>query len=64
MENATHENIDIFISDFLEGKLKRSKETVGTVVEVTFENFEEIVRESPEDVLVKFYAPWCGHWFL
>lgn len=24
-------------------------------------NYNEIVSDSTKDVLVKFYAPWCGH---
>jgi len=24
-------------------------------------NFDEIVMNSPHDVLLMFYAPWCGH---
>merc|ERR1712058_158418 len=24
-------------------------------------NFEELVTNSEKDVLVEFYAPWCGH---
>jgi protein disulfide-isomerase A1 len=24
-------------------------------------NFKQVVFNSKEDVLVKFYAPWCGH---
>ena len=24
-------------------------------------NFNKIVRDSEDDVLLEFYAPWCGH---
>ncbi len=24
-------------------------------------NFEEIVNDEEKDVLIEFYAPWCGH---
>ena len=25
------------------------------------ENFDEIVNDPTKDVLIEFYAPWCGH---
>lgn len=25
------------------------------------ENFDEIVNNENKDVLIEFYAPWCGH---
>jgi len=28
---------------------------------VVGKNFNEIVRDSDDDVLLEFYAPWCGH---
>ena len=28
---------------------------------VVAENFDEIVNDPSKDVLVEFYAPWCGH---
>lgn len=28
---------------------------------VVADNFEEIVNNPSKDVLVEFYAPWCGH---
>lgn len=28
---------------------------------VVAENFESIVNDEDKDVLIEFYAPWCGH---
>lgn len=25
------------------------------------ENFDAIVNDDSKDVLIEFYAPWCGH---
>ncbi|KAL8545460.1 hypothetical protein ACS0TY_005568 [Phlomoides rotata] len=33
----------------------------SNVVVLTSENFDEIVLDEKKDVLVEFYAPWCGH---
>ncbi|XP_047983335.1 protein disulfide-isomerase like 2-1-like [Salvia hispanica] len=33
----------------------------SSVVVLTSENFDEIVLDEKKDVLVEFYAPWCGH---
>jgi len=33
-------------------------EAVKTVVA---KNFDEIVNDPTKDVLIEFYAPWCGH---
>lgn len=32
-----------------------------SVVTLNNENFEEVVKAEGTDVMVEFYAPWCGH---
>jgi protein disulfide isomerase family A protein 3 len=62
------ENLEKFAYDVLEGKLEpylksepvpsSNDEPVKVVVAKTF---NEIVNDVNKDVLIEFYAPWCGH---
>jgi hypothetical protein len=31
------------------------------VVTVTSSNYDELITETDKDVMIEFYAPWCGH---
>ena len=60
-------NFEKFLKDYeagnLEAYLKSEPvpETQGPVKVAVAKNFEELVTKSTKDVLVEFYAPWCGH---
>ncbi|KAM4747715.1 protein disulfide-isomerase A3 [Rhinophrynus dorsalis] len=60
--------LERFLQDYFDGKLKKylKSESVpenndGPVKVVVAENFDELVNDESKDVLIEFYAPWCGH---
>jgi len=43
------------------GIKSKIKKAASNVVVLTPSNFDAIVKDTTKDVLVEFYAPWCGH---
>jgi len=66
--DLTVENIGSFLDDVLAGNIKPhlKSEPVpepndGGVTVIVGSEFDKIVNDPTKDVLVKYYAPWCGH---
>merc|ERR1719210_2360970 len=67
-ETFSMDSLKAFLDDFKAGKLEpyMKSEPVpdnsapGVKVAVA-RNFGELVTDSDKDVLIEFYAPWCGH---
>jgi protein disulfide-isomerase A1 len=62
--HAIKSYVDEFKSGALKAHLKTEPEPEnnnGPVKILTGTNYDGIVNDASKDVLVKFYAPWCGH---
>lgn len=63
------DKIEEFVQKFLDGKLKQHLLTQELpedwdkhpVKQLVSTKFDEVVMDPAKDVLVEFYAPWCGH---
>ncbi|XP_026147792.1 protein disulfide-isomerase A4 [Mastacembelus armatus] len=67
-EEFQSEVLHDFVMAFKKGKLKPiiksqpvPKSNKGPVKVVVGKTFDEIVMDTQKDVLIEFYAPWCGH---
>ncbi|KAK0632394.1 thioredoxin-like domain-containing protein [Immersiella caudata] len=67
-KKITHDDIKAFVDDFVAGKIEPSVKSEpipetndGPVAVVVAKNYEQIVLDDTKDVLIEFYAPWCGH---
>ena len=67
-KKITEKDIGKFVQDFLEGKIEPSiksepvpEKQEGPVQVVVAHNYKEVVLDNDKDVLLEFYAPWCGH---
>ena len=67
LKTVTSDAIGAFIDGIKDGSLKPHlksaavPETQGNVIVIVGTEYDKIVNDPTKDVLVKFYAPWCGH---
>lgn len=68
-EKFSVDNLEKFVNAFVEGKLEQflkseeepeDNDTANVKVAVA-KNFDKLVTKSEKDILIEFYAPWCGH---
>jgi protein disulfide-isomerase A1 len=69
-QEFTVENAAQFLRECVSGKctpFKKSQpipdetESTENVRTLVYKNFDQVVKDSTKDVVVEFYAPWCGH---
>ncbi|KAF2641291.1 protein disulfide-isomerase [Massarina eburnea CBS 473.64] len=64
----TEKDISSFVDDFVAGKVDPAVKSEpipesqdGPVSVIVAKNYDELVINNEKDVLLEFYAPWCGH---
>ncbi|EXX78145.1 protein disulfide isomerase PDI1 [Rhizophagus irregularis DAOM 197198w] len=67
-KEITTESIRDFVDKFVKGEITPSiksepipEKNDDSVFVLVADNFESVVFNDTKDVLVEFYAPWCGH---
>jgi len=64
----SEKHVGEFVQDYVDGKIEPSvksepipEKQEGPVTVIVAKNYKDIVLDDKKDVLVEFYAPWCGH---
>jgi protein disulfide-isomerase A1 len=67
-QKITLDSITAFVKTFVDGTLEPSIKSEpipetqeGPVTVVVAHNYKDVVIDNDKDVLLEFYAPWCGH---
>eukprot|EP01118_Nematostelium_gracile_P010618 TRINITY_DN3687_c0_g3_i1.p1 TRINITY_DN3687_c0_g3~~TRINITY_DN3687_c0_g3_i1.p1 ORF type:complete len:491 (+),score=169.81 TRINITY_DN3687_c0_g3_i1:122-1594(+) len=67
-EEVNQANLQAWVDKFIAGDVKptlKSEEipadNTGPVKVIVGKSYDDIVLDTTKDVLVEFYAPWCGH---
>lgn len=67
-KDITEKDIKKFVADYAAGKIEPSIKSEeipetndGPVKVIVAKTYDQIVLDDSKDVLVEFYAPWCGH---
>ncbi|CUM57602.1 uncharacterized protein AC631_04205 [Debaryomyces fabryi] len=70
-EGPSTKTIEKFVKDFFKGKVDPivkseplpTKDEIAnqSVVKLVAHNHDDILKDTSKDILVKYYAPWCGH---
>ncbi|XP_066301546.1 protein disulfide-isomerase A4-like [Branchiostoma lanceolatum] len=62
-EDVLRDFVEAFKSGWVKPVIKSQPipKKQGAVTTVVGKNFEKIVMDKSKDVLIEFYAPWCGH---
>jgi len=67
-DEFSEENLADFVDSCLKGEIKpilksapEPKKNDGPVKVIVGNTFEKLVMDESKDVLIEFYAPWCGH---
>jgi protein disulfide-isomerase A1 len=67
-KEISEKDVDSFVADVISGKIQPSiksepvpESNDGPVSVVVAHSYKDIVLDDDKDVLLEFYAPWCGH---